>query len=114
MDKGAYRSRARHRIRQPDEQRDLCALPGRTQKEQQRYRTKDAELSRRCLESLRNRFEHFVEIDAAEILEDEEDPKQKPKVSNTVYDERLFCSVSRHSDTFLGPGTATETGCAKT
>jgi hypothetical protein len=94
VDQRRHRRRAFHRVRQPDIQRDLRALAGRADEQQQADRRQHAEVS--DLDRHRSRgILHGAEVERAEGVEDQEHAEHEAPVADPVGDERLLAGVGR-------------------
>ena len=93
VDQRADRRRAFHRVRQPDVQRELGALPTAPQKI-----SKPASGGRcpeRCGIARRVRPASTAKLKRAERCPDHQDAEQKPEVAQAIGDESLLAGIRR-------------------
>ena len=94
MDKSRYGGRPFHGVRQPDVQRNLRALSGRTDEQQQTNRRQRAEV-RRLHRHRRRGVGDVSKIESAERVERQEYAEDEAPVADAVHDERLLAGVRR-------------------
>ena len=97
MDKGRHGGRAFHRVRQPHKQRNLRRLARRAHKqEQRRHRQQPGTGHRRRLD--RPGVHHdreLLEVQRAELGEENQHAEDEAEVADAVDDKRLLAGVSR-------------------
>ena len=94
VDQRRDRRRTLHRVRQPDVERNLRALAGRADEQQQADRRQHAEM-RRLDRHRRRGILDGAEIERAEHRVDQKDAEDESPVADAVRDERLLAGVSR-------------------
>ena len=87
MDQRRDGGRTRHRVRQPDVERNLCRFAGDADQHEKR----DGDNNPRC--GILGGFEDFVELEAAQRPEHDEPGDQETEVADTVGDEGLLRRV---------------------